>query len=119
MANYDSSKTGFLTKNPKIVVESKDETWTIVSTADANEATHTLQNDSIQVEVINLDYYDGGALTGRARVAIAALQTADTKNYIPLPSAGSVTIDVGGIGSLYYRRETATNVTLLIRERRI
>ena len=95
------------------------ETWTIVTTSTANEGTLTLQDDTYQVEVINLSLYDSSALSGNARVAITATETADAGTYIPLASAGSITIDVGAQTAIYYKRDAATDVTLAFRERRI
>jgi len=118
MANFGTAKT-FFDKSPQVVVESATETWTVVTTAVGTELSHTLQTDAVQVEVINLDYYDGGALTGRARVAITAAETADAGNYIPLAAGKSVIIDVGANTIVYYKRESAANVSLLFRERRI
>lgn len=98
------------------------ERWTVVTTSSASEGTHTFggggDDDCYQVEVINLASYNGSSLNGEARIALAENETANSGDYLFLPSGASAIVDVANLSSIRYKRDAATNVSLLFRERR-
>lgn len=97
-------------------VDGVGEVWSVATTSDGNEQTHTLQTDCYKVAITNLSSYDGAALSGDARIAITSAQTVDAGDYFPLASGAELIVYVGDKAAIYYKRETSTDVTLSIRE---
>lgn len=123
MATQSSSKVYGTEHNSNArIATGVGEDWDVDTTADANEVEYVPDADCYQVEVINLDRYDSGDLTGKARVGVSAAGgsniTADGANYLTMAVGGSILIDVGDGKSIYYKRDAAVDVSILFRERK-
>jgi len=115
----------FDAKNPEYVAQGVTNTISVNTTTDATEQTFTLTgtstavSDVYQVQVINYKNYDAVALTGNARIALIAAETADAAAYVVLEPGNTVTFDMIGSDSIYYKRDAAVDVTVGFIERRV